>query len=114
MNWKFVLPKGAAKEAADKLREEVSSIEAVSEARVVRPRSVGADAMLWISVAANVVGVATAGYALFEKVRRAIRKQKLEGVHIERPDGVRISLDKASPQEIQALLSELDRPVKGA
>jgi hypothetical protein len=112
MNWKFVLPKGAARDAAEKLREEVASLEAVDRAKVVRPRSVGSDMMLWVSVAANVVGIATAGYALFEKVRGAIRKQKLEGVHIERPDGVRISLDKASPQEIQALLSELDGPAK--
>lgn len=113
MNWKFVLPKGAKADAADTLREEVASMEAIETAKVVRPRSAGADVMLWVSVAANVVGMATAGYALFEKVRGAIRKQKLEGVHIELPDGVRISLDKASPQEIQALVAELDRAPRG-
>lgn len=110
---RMVLPRHADPAAAEEARKEVAGLKEVKSARLVRPRSAAADAMLWISLAANVVGIAATGAGLIEKVRAAFKKRRLEGVHIELPDGVRVSLDTATPEEVQRLVRVMQEDAKG-
>ena len=101
---RMVLPKHSDPKAAEEARKDLEEMKEVKNVRIVRPRSGAAEAMIWISVAANVVGIAATGAGLLEKLRAAFRKRRLEGVHIELPDGVRVSLDSATPEEVQHLV----------
>ncbi|MGQ0647339.1 MAG: hypothetical protein ACT4P7_07185 [Gemmatimonadaceae bacterium] len=107
--FRMVLPSNADPGAAEQARQDLAELDGVESARLVRPRSGAADVMLRVSVAANVVGIAAAGVSLLDRVRRALRKRRLEGVHIELPDGVRVSVDSATPEEVQKLVTALEQ-----
>jgi hypothetical protein len=96
------LPRSVSEEDQAALEEALVQLDEVEDAgptetRAIDPVSLG----LWISLAADAVGLASA----VGKVVELIRGRQIEGAKLKLPDGTEISVDRASVKDIERLLA---------
>ena len=101
----IALPADADAAELDAIADELRTVEDVEdagpdEARSIDPASIG----LWIQIASGGLTVATSALALIRGVIGTLRKRDVRGATIELPNGTKISVDDATPEEIERLV----------
>lgn len=96
------LPPSVSEEEQAELEKALRQLDDVDDAgptgtRAIDPASIG----LWIKLAADALGLAPA----VGKVVELIRGRRIEGATLKLPDGIEISVDRASVEDIERLLA---------
>ncbi len=90
--------------------KEIQAVESVKDTRSPVQRSVDpATIKVWIEVAIGVVGFVSAAMPLIKKVIAMIRNKGIAGAKIKLPSGAEISVDNASPEEIEKILKAMEQ-----
>jgi hypothetical protein len=102
----ILFPKDTGSETLKGLQAELVDFDEIAEAGAATTRSVGAaNLALWVGFAADAIGVAAVAAATLKKIIDRVRMKGVRGALIELPNGVRISIDSASMDEILSLVS---------
>lgn len=101
----ITLPQGVSSAEMEALQLELRDIDGVSDygsmdALGVAPQEI----MLWVQLAAGVIGAATAAVPLFEKLQGLFRKRGIRGAQVTLADGTIISFDDVDADELKVLL----------
>jgi hypothetical protein len=99
-------PNEIGSETLKGLQAELLEFDEIAEAGSATTRSIGvAGVALWVGFAADAVSVAAVAAAVLKKIIDRVRVKGVRGAVIELPNGVRISIDSASTDEIFSLVS---------
>lgn len=101
----ITFPKTTSKNDVKAIKDTLVQLNAVEDMVALNARSVdpASIAVLVELVSGSLVAISTA-VPLVKKVVETIRSKKIKGVTIKFPNGMEISVDKASVAEIQQLL----------
>lgn len=101
---RFPQDPGAANVKA--LETELLDIKGVAQAGSDTTRSIGAaDLAMWVGFAADAFGVATVAAAAITKIIDRVQSKGIRRAVIELPNGVKVSIDSTSTEEIVALVT---------
>jgi hypothetical protein len=90
----------------ESLKTALLGIEGVESVGADATRSIGvAELGVWVSFAADALGVATAAASIVKAIGDRVRSKGVSGAVIELPNGVRISIDNASVDDITSIVS---------
>ncbi|MCI0691366.1 hypothetical protein L0337_05090 [candidate division KSB1 bacterium] len=90
--------------------KEIQAVESVKDTRSPVQRGVDpATIKVWIEVAIGVIGFISAAMPLIKKVIAMIRNKGISGAKIKLPNGTEISVDNASPEEIEKILKAMEK-----
>jgi hypothetical protein len=90
--------------------KEIQAVESVKDTRSPAQRGVDpATIKVWIEVAISVAGFISAAMPLIKKVIAMIRSKGISGAKIKLPTGAEISVDNASPEEIEKILKAMEK-----
>lgn len=90
--------------------KEIQAVESVKDTRPPVQRGVDpATIKVWIEVAIGVIGFISAAMPLIKKVIATIRGKGISGAKIKLPNGTEISVDNASPEEIEKILKAMEK-----
>jgi hypothetical protein len=90
----------------ESLKTDLLGIEGVESVGADATRSIGiAELGVWVSFAADALGVATAAASIVKGIGDRVRSRGVRRAVIELPNGVRISIDNASVDEITSIVS---------
>lgn len=102
----ILFPENPSPETLKGLQAELVDLAEVAEAGPATTRSVGAaELVMWVGFAADALGVAAVAAAALGKIIERVRGKKIKGAVIELPNGVKISIDSASADEVLTLVS---------
>lgn len=88
------------------LRTELLSLGEVTKTGSATTRSIGpAEVAMWVGLVADAVAVATVASGTLKKIMDRVRARQIRGAVVELPNGVRISIDSASEDQILSLVS---------
>lgn len=90
--------------------KEIQAVESVKDTGSPVQRGVDpATLKVWIEIAVGVVGFVSAAMPLIKKVIAMIRHKGISGAKIKLPSGAEISVDNASPEEIEKILQAMEK-----
>ena len=96
---------GVPGEELRSLRDGLGGLEGVEDTVSMDTRGVdAATAMLWVQVAAGVIGAVGSALPVIRSVVEMVRGKGIRGAKIRLPNGVEISVDEATPQELERLI----------
>ena len=99
-------PRDTGSETLKELRGELIAVKEVAGVGAATTRTVGVtDLALWVGFAADAMSVASLAVAALNNVIDRVRAKGVRGAIIELPNGVKISVESASADEILSLVS---------
>jgi hypothetical protein len=103
----LLLPQDVAASRVDDVRRTLTDVAGVTEVRPLEIRAIDPSAvMTWISFAADAFSVAGAAATAIGFIADRVRQHKVHGAVIQLPNGVKITLDSASPDDILRIVTE--------
>ena len=108
---KIKLPDNTPMAEAKAIQAELKEVEGIKNAGSLNSRG-GIDpasVMAWIQVGTTVLSTASSFEPLVKKIGGIFNKRSMKGVTLEGPGGVKISLDKASSEDVQKLLEAISK-----
>jgi hypothetical protein len=101
------LPQDAASSHVDDVRRTLAEVEGVTEVRPLEVRAIDPVAvMTWISFTADALSIASVAATAIGGIVDRMRKARVHGAVIQLPNGAKITLDSASPDEILRIVTE--------
>jgi hypothetical protein len=102
------LPATVSKEEIESIQNALKEIEAVVDAGTASSRGIDpATVMVWFEVAGGILGAISTAILVFQRIRAMIRGKGITGATIRFADGTEISVDNATPEEIERILREV-------
>lgn len=102
----ILFPSDPGSERLRELQGDLRALEGFAGAGTEQTRSAGiAELAMWVGFAADALGLVSAATETLGKIAEKVRGQGIRGAVIELPNGVRISIDSASPDDIKKLVS---------
>jgi hypothetical protein len=102
----LVFPDEPGAPSLQSLQADLLELEEVVNADRETTRSIGvAELALWVGFAADALAVAPVAVGVIRKVIERVRGRGIRNAVVELPNGVKISIDSATPEEIAALVS---------
>ncbi|MBI4313026.1 MAG: hypothetical protein HY681_14795 [Chloroflexi bacterium] len=99
------LPKTVSKSDARALQDALKQVNGVANAGSLAARGVDpGTVMLWVQAAGGTLNAASKALPLLKQVVETIRGKSVTGVTLEFPGGMKLSVDKASPEDIERLV----------
>jgi hypothetical protein len=106
----ITLPGSISEADIAEIAQALKEIQAVESVQETAPRGVDpATVKVWIEVAIGVVGFVSAAMPVIKKVIAMIRGKGISGAKIKLPNGAEISVDNASPEEIEKILKAMEK-----
>ena len=101
------LPRNAELSHVDDLRRAVADVDGVTEVRQLEMRAFDpATVMTWISFTADALSIASLAATAIGALVDRVRKARVHGAVIQLPNGAKITLDSASPDDILRIVNE--------
>jgi len=102
----ILLPEDLGAERLKELQSELRGVEEVADSGTATKRAIGAaELALWVGFAADALAIGAVASTVLGKIIDRLRKKRVRGAVIELPNGVRISVDSATPDEVLAMAS---------
>lgn len=106
----ITLPNSVTKTEIAEITQVLKEAQAVESVQETTSRGLDpATIKVWIEVAIGVVGFVSAAMPLIKKVIATIRGKGITGAKIKLPNGTEISVDNASPEQIEKILKATEQ-----
>jgi hypothetical protein len=103
----LLVPQGAAPSGVEDVRRALAEVEGVTDVRPLEVRALDpVSIMTAISFAADALSIASAAATVIGSIVDRVRKAKVHGAVIQLANGVKITLDSASPDDILRIVTE--------
>jgi hypothetical protein len=101
----IILPDNALEKDIEAIQDTLKTLDEVSDTGVDTNRGLdAASIMVWVELVSGVLGAVSTAVPIVKKVIAMIRGKGISGAKIKLPNGVEISVDNASADEIGRLL----------
>jgi len=101
----ITLPSSVSENEVEAIEQALKQIESVEDAGSVTTRQLDpATITIWIGVAGAILGVASKGTTIIQRVVEIFRGKGISGAKIKLPNGAEIAVDNASASEIERLM----------
>ena len=106
----ILFPEGLGDATLPALEADLRTLDEVTRTGQVSTRAITRAAVaLWVGLAADTLGVAAVAVAVFRKIADRLKAKGVRGTVIELPNGVKIAMDSASPDQVVAMVSAWHR-----
>jgi hypothetical protein len=105
---KIRLPEDSEQVNLKEIETELKQVDGVKYAGSAKARGGELEtALLVVQLIGQVMSAASTAYPTIQKIGSIFHRKGLKGVTVEGPNGIKISLDKASPEDVQKLVDAM-------